>query len=68
MREERAGASGNGRTPGVCANEGCGRPATGELCDACALEWALFHREERGEICRAVAEPFPAARLARRSE
>ena len=39
------------RAPGeprnVCANEGCGRPAERRFCDACALEWSLFHREER---------------------
>lgn len=39
-REDRTG-------PGVCANEGCERPAEGLYCDACALEWSLFHREER---------------------
>jgi hypothetical protein len=31
----------------VCANEGCGRPAERRFCDSCALEWSLFHREER---------------------
>ena len=31
----------------ICANEGCGRPAERRFCDACALEWSLFHREER---------------------
>jgi hypothetical protein len=30
-----------------CANEGCGRPAVANLCEACALEWSLYHREER---------------------
>jgi hypothetical protein len=34
-------------TRNVCANEGCGRPAERRFCDACALEWSLFHREER---------------------
>jgi len=38
------------QTPGVCANEGCGRPAENGLCDNCALERALFHREEREEF------------------
>lgn len=37
------------RTPGICANEGCGRPAEGGLCENCALERSLFHREEREE-------------------
>jgi hypothetical protein len=37
------------RTPGTCANEGCGRPADGVYCDACALDWSLFHREERAD-------------------
>ena len=35
----------------ICANPGCGRPADddGSLCDSCALEWTLFHREVRAE-------------------
>ncbi len=34
-----------------CTNEGCGRPAPPEdrFCDACGIEWALFHRETRFE-------------------
>ncbi|HTO76225.1 MAG TPA: hypothetical protein VMQ61_09125 [Thermoanaerobaculia bacterium] len=35
------------RTPRICANEGCGRPAEDGLCENCALERSLFHREER---------------------
>jgi hypothetical protein len=36
------------RRPGrTCANEGCERPAEARLCGPCALEWSLFHREER---------------------
>ena len=31
----------------ICSNEGCGRPADGSLCENCALERSLFHREER---------------------
>ena len=57
MKTEAAMRDGEGR---VCANAGCARPAEGELCDECALEWALFHREQRETICRAEADP-PAA-------
>jgi len=35
------------RTPRICANEACGRPAEDGLCENCALEHSLFHREER---------------------
>ena len=36
------------RRPGrTGANEGCQRPAEARLCGPCALEWSLFHREER---------------------
>jgi hypothetical protein len=38
--------------PGVCANEGCRRPAEAGLCDTCALEGSLFHREQRVEEFR----------------
>jgi len=37
---------------GICANEGCGRPAEGKWCDACGLERSLFHREERSAAGR----------------
>ena len=47
----------NGGRRRICANERCGRPADGELCDACALERALFRRDERGAICRAETSP-----------
>lgn len=40
-RDVQEGAS------GVCANEGCGRAAEKGLCERCALEWSLFHRETR---------------------
>jgi hypothetical protein len=32
-----------------CANEGCPRSAEKgeELCEVCALEWSLLHREKR---------------------
>jgi hypothetical protein len=44
---------GNGREAvGKCANEGCGRPAEGLYCDACALEYSLFHREQRRPAAR----------------
>ena len=68
MRNERAAAAARSRTAAICANEGCGRPAEGALCDRCALEWALFHRDERREICGAGAPPVLAARLFGRSE
>jgi len=32
---------------GSCSNEGCGRPAASTYCEACELEWSLFHREAR---------------------
>ncbi len=35
------------QTGRTCANEGCERPAEARLCGTCALEWSLFHREER---------------------
>jgi hypothetical protein len=35
------------RAPRICSNEGCGRPAEDGLCENCALERSLFHREER---------------------
>jgi hypothetical protein len=35
------------RTPRICANEACGRLAEDGLCENCALERSLFHREER---------------------
>jgi hypothetical protein len=38
------------RVPRRCANEGCGKTSEGRYCDACALEWSLFHREERGPV------------------
>ena len=33
-----------------CANEGCGKLAEegSPFCASCGLEWALFHRDERG--------------------
>jgi hypothetical protein len=36
-----------GPPAGTCRNEGCGRPARESVCDTCALEWDLFHRELR---------------------
>ncbi len=44
MRTEDRRESGGKK---ACANEGCGRSAEETYCDACALEWSLFHREER---------------------
>ena len=47
-----------------CGNAGCGRPAEkgSLLCDSCALEWSLFHREVRGgEDSRMTPPPAPAA-------
>ena len=40
LEEERLAAR-------TCANEGCERPAEARLCSTCALEWSLFHRDER---------------------
>jgi hypothetical protein len=40
----------NGRAAGesgTCSNEGCGRLAAATYCEACELEWSLFHREAR---------------------
>lgn len=41
-----------------CENPGCGHAAEGDspLCDSCALEWSLFHREVRAE-----EDPRPGA-------
>jgi hypothetical protein len=35
----------------LCVNEGCRKPAEeGSIfCAACGLEWALFHRDVRGQ-------------------
>ena len=47
--------------PEVCANPGCGRPAEegSPLCDSCALEWTLFHREVRAEDDGSLHLPPP---------
>jgi hypothetical protein len=51
MRDERERVREEPPVPRKCANEGCGRPAVANLCEACCLEWLLYHREER------VAQP-----------
>jgi hypothetical protein len=35
--------------PRRCLNESCPRPAqpNDAFCEACSVEWSLFHREER---------------------
>ncbi len=45
-----------------CANEGCRKPAEeGSLfCASCGLEWALFHRDVRGQ-----KQELPGVRLSR---
>ena len=48
-RDERPWDSSAG-VDGICANPGCERPAAEELCEACALEWSLFHRESRVDL------------------
>jgi hypothetical protein len=50
MRDDRAEIRREEPMERRCANEGCGRPSEGRYCDACALEWSLFHREERGPV------------------
>ena len=50
MKNNEAAATGQETSTGICVNEGCGRPAEGALCDECALEWALFHREQRDGV------------------
>ncbi|HTO87822.1 MAG TPA: hypothetical protein VMR54_09890 [Thermoanaerobaculia bacterium] len=51
MRNEREKVREDPSAPRKCANEGCDRPAVANLCEACSLEWSLYHREER------VAQP-----------
>jgi len=46
----------------VCSNEGCGCPAEGALCENCALEWGLFHREARAALDRDGGSPLPGTR------
>ena len=47
MTEQREPVRENPPARRTCANEGCGRPAMGNLCEVCGLEWSLYHREER---------------------
>jgi hypothetical protein len=47
MRDEREENPENLPIRRTCSNEGCGRPAVANLCEACSLEWSLYHREER---------------------
>jgi len=53
MKDERKPERKEAKGSGICANEGCGRPAEGRWCEVCALEWSLFHRERRADEMRA---------------
>lgn len=63
MRTELRRDTSGGEGFGVCANEGCGKPAEDRFCDACGLEWSLFHRDSRGDLRNSEAASPPDSLL-----